>query len=174
MNTHILTESPLLGQPESGSCDYLDPNTVHDRRLVLEALRRGHCWLGYDLAGPTEGFRFWAEKGAVVSGPGNGPQETQQEENETPVAVMGDTVSLATGQVLTLNVQTPEAAEIRLLRNGKIVTQGRADALSYRVHDSGVYRVEVWKHRWGKLRGWIFSNPIYVCDDEWRPQSQES
>ena len=174
LNTHVLTDSPLLGQPESGSCDYLEPNTVHDRRLVLEALRRGHCWLGYDLAGPTKGFRFWAEGSAVVSGPGNGRQETQQGEDVAPAAVMGDTVSLANGQVLTLNVRTPVAAEIRLLRNGRLVTQCRGDALSYRVQDSGVYRVEVWKHRWGKLRGWIFSNPIYVCDDEWRPLSRES
>ncbi|MCY4409641.1 MAG: CehA/McbA family metallohydrolase [Caldilineaceae bacterium] len=162
LNTHILTESPLLGQPESDSCDYRNANTVHDRGLVLEALRRGHCWLGYDLAGPTAGFRFWADGAAAISGRGSGAQASQQVEDDAQFAVMGDKVRLAAGQAMTLNVQTPEAAEIRLLRNGRLVTQGRADTLSYRVHDPGVYRVEVWKHRWGKLRGWIFSNPIYV------------
>ena len=174
LNTHILTETPLLGQPESGNCDYLSPNTVHDRRLVLEGLRQGHCWLGYDLAGATKGFRFWAEKPTVVSRHGISPQAMQQEKDKSPFAVMGDSVILPEGQALNLNVQTPEVAEIRLLRNGRVVAQGRAATLAYRAHDPGVYRVEVWKHRWGKLRGWIFSNPIYVRSAEWRPQSSES
>jgi hypothetical protein len=174
LNTHILTDTPLLGQQGNVNCDYLSQNTVHDRRLVLKALRRGHCWLGYDLAGPTKGFRYWAEKAPVVSGPGTSSQALQPADASSPIAVMGDSISLAEGQALNLKVQTPEVAEIRLLRNGRVVTQGRASTLAYRAHDPGVYRVEVWKNRWGKLRGWIFSNPIYVRSAKWRPASHES
>ena len=77
-------------------------------------------------------------------------------------ATMGDSITLPEGDSLRLHVQSPKTAEIRLLRNGRLISQGRAASLSYDVRDSGVYRVEVWLHRWGKLRGWIFSNPIYV------------
>ncbi len=148
VNTHILTETPLWGQPDTGDADFLHMNVRHDRDLLLNALRRGHCWVGYDLAGPTKGFLFWAE-GAANSDSGL-------------AALMGDTISLPAGQNLRLHIETPAAEEIRLLRNGRILSQGRATSLSYDVRDAGVYRVEVWKHRWGKLRGWIFSNPIYV------------
>ena len=84
------------------------------------------------------------------------------------VAIMGDTVTLPAGRCLRLQVRAPGQAQIRLLRNGRVIAQGHADAISYDVRDPSVYRVEVWKHRWGKLRGWIFSNPIYVrrAEDE--------
>jgi len=75
---------------------------------------------------------------------------------------MGDAVSLGEGMSLDLFVNCPEVADTRILRNGRVVTQGHTSALTYQVRDPGVYRVEVWKQRWGKPRGWIFSNPIYV------------
>ena len=84
--------------------------------------------------------------------------------------MMGDAVTLAAGQSLRLHARLPEMAELRLLRNGRIVAQGRAAALSYDARDTGVYRVEAWKHRWGKPRGWIFSNPIYLRHPKDRSQ----
>lgn len=75
---------------------------------------------------------------------------------------MGDSVTIADGQALNLRVRLPVAASVRLLRNGQVVSQGFASSLAYQAWDAGVYRVEVWKERWGKSRGWIFSNPIYV------------
>lgn len=155
LNTHVLTRVPFLGQPEVGDTDFRHQNVRHDRDLVLDGLRQGHCWVGYDLAGSTKGFRFWAEAEAGAGG-------------HKSVAIMGDTVMLPAGRNLRLHVRAPDQAEIRLLRNGRIIAQGYADSISYDVRDPGVYRVEVWKHRWGKLRGWIFSNPIYVrrAEDE--------
>lgn len=154
LNTHILTDSPMLGQPAGGDSDYVHANVLHDRKLVLDALRGGRCWVGHDLLGLTRGFRFWAE--GTCTSLGAGPGETG------PLALMGDTVPLQGGGSMRLRVELPQAAEVRLVRNGRTITQGRAQTLSYDVRDTGVYRVEVWKHRWGKLRGWIFSNPIYV------------
>ena len=46
VNTHILTETPFNGE------------YTPDRKIVLEALRRGHAFVGYDLPAPTKGFRF--------------------------------------------------------------------------------------------------------------------
>ncbi len=149
LNTHVLTSVPFLGQPEGGDTDFRHQSVQHDREVVLDGLRQGHCWVGYDLAGPTKGFRFWAEAGAGAA------------DNES-VAIMGDTVQLPAGGGLRLQVRAPDRAEVRLLRNGRVIAQGHTDELSYDVRDPSVYRVEVWKHRWGKLRGWIFSNPIYV------------
>lgn len=160
VNTHVLTESPLLGPASEGPAGWTDPNTLRDRSVVLDALRQGHCWIGYDLAGPTRGFRFWAETEEVE--PLNAADQEGSENQTSEIAVMGDTVSLSDSQTLNLYISSPETAEIRLLRNGRIVAQGHASSMNYQVRDAGVYRVEIWKHRWGKLRGWIFSNPIYV------------
>ena len=159
LNTHLLTETAMRGQPEDGDSNLNNPNVQHDRGLVLDALRRGRCWVGYDLAGSTKGFRYWAETTTA---------------DHAKNAVMGDSIALAAGQCLRLHVQAPESAEVRLLRNGRIVAQGHVANLSYDARDAGVYRVEVWKHRWGKLRGWIFSNPIYVRRAEAEPQPSAS
>jgi len=169
LNTHVLTATPLAGPPESGASDFRDSNTPPERNPILAALRNGHCLLGYDLVGPTEGFRFWAEREnkGPVSGQslllGREPSESEE------VVLMGDSVTIADGQALNLRVRLPVAASVRLLRNGQVVSQGFASSLAYQARDAGVYRVEVWKERWGKSRGWIFSNPIYV-----RPNRKDS
>ncbi len=164
LNTHILTESPLLGPPQGGPAGWDSPNTRRDRAAVLDALRNGHCWIGYDLAGATAGFRFWA--GTIDNEQWNPILHEGGQNESVPVAIMGDSISLAESQSLRLQIKSPEIADIRLLRNGRVIAQGLSDTLSYQARDAGVYRVEVWKHRWGKPRGWIFSNPIYVHSDQ--------
>ena len=162
LNTHVLTNTPLLGAPENGTHDYRDPNTLHDRDIVLDALRRGHCWLGYDLVGSTQRFRFWAECEGNGSGQVDDSPGAPSADGTGGTAVMGDSINLTEGSTFNLRVQSPEVADIRILRNGRVITQGHAKTIAYQVRDEGVYRVEVWKQRWGKPRGWIFSNPIYV------------
>ncbi|MGQ9780584.1 MAG: PHP domain-containing protein [Bacillota bacterium] len=49
INTHVLLETPLCGQPKE------------DERLILDALRRGASFVANDLHRPARGFRFWAE-----------------------------------------------------------------------------------------------------------------
>ncbi len=166
LNTHVLTTVPFRGQPEGGDTDFRHQNVQHDRELILDGLRRGHCWIGYDLAGPTKGFRFWAEaeSGASERGQQDGP--TGSGTGSHPVAIMGDSAALPRDQGLRLHVHTPDHAQVRLLRNGRVVAHGYTNVLYYDVRDPGVYRVEAWKQRWGKLRGWIFSNPIYVRSTE--------
>jgi hypothetical protein len=46
VNTHVLTKKPLTGELE------------YDKRSLLQAIGRGHSWVGYDMAHPTKGFRF--------------------------------------------------------------------------------------------------------------------
>lgn len=119
----------------------LTGNLEADRRMVFDALGAGHCFVGNDLPAPTHGFRFTAHG-----------SEAQ--------ASMGDEIQ--TRGAVTLQALLPSAGEYRLLRNGQVIKSGRGRALTHPANEPGVYRVEVYKRFLGKLRGWIFSNPIYV------------
>lgn len=138
VNTHLLSDTPFTG-------DY-----DHDRAVVLEALRAGHCFIGYDGAGDTRGFRFTAS-------------------GQKGVALMGDAVDNRLGTTLQI-VLPPVArtkARVRLLRNGQVLWQ-KEDQPHYShmvpQAEPGVYRVEVHRHYQGRWRGWIYSNPIYVTE----------
>ncbi len=131
VNTHLLLERPLVGDLEQ------------DRQQVLQALRAGHAFVGYDLPAPTDGFRFWAQ-------------------NSDQVAWMGDTLPFNGN--LTLHIHLPRRATLtRLIRNGSVLrTWHYVERIQWPVRQPGVYRVEVYLRVWGRLRGWIFSNPIYI------------
>ncbi len=130
VNTHLLLKSPLTGE------------IVEDKRLILDALKQGHAFIGYDLPGSTRGFRFTAK----------GREET---------VWMGDMISAKYG--VTLQIRIPAPAECRLIKDGKLIKSWRKnDSLVHNTPEPGVYRVEVFREYLGKLRGWIYSNPIYV------------
>jgi hypothetical protein len=73
---------------------------------------------------------------------------------------MGDEIT-PTGAV-TMQAKLPSAAEIRLVKNGKVVKTAHGEALVHIAEEPGVYRIEAYKRYLGKLRGWIFSNPVYI------------
>ncbi len=132
VNTHLLSETTPNG-------DY-----AHDRALVLDALAQGHCFVAYDGAAPTRGFRFSAT-------------------HDRGTAIMGDDVNNKNG--VTMQVASPAAASLRLLRNGAEV--GRWDNQTHAlVHipagETGVYRVEAHLQFNGRMRGWVYTNPIYL------------
>ncbi|MCC7358450.1 MAG: PHP domain-containing protein [Anaerolineales bacterium] len=132
VNTHILSETAPTG-------DY-----AHDRGLVLDALAAGHCFVAYDAAGPTRGFRFSAT-------------------HERGSALMGDNVNNRNGA--TLQISSPLPASLRLLRNGAEV--GRWDnqtnsLVQVPAGEVGVYRVEAHRMYSGRLRGWVYTNPLYL------------
>jgi len=125
LSTHILVREPFSGR------------TDEDIRRVMEALRAGRCFIGYDLLGPTDGFRFEAA-------------------TDRTLATMGDELLWREG--LDLEVHAPQSAHIRILRDGQEVKIARGAHCLLRLDGPGVYRVEL------RLDGrpWIFSNPIYV------------
>ncbi len=134
VNTHVLTEQPLIGDMEV------------DRKLLFDSLRTGLCFVGYDLEQPTRGFRFRAQ---ADSGP----------------VQMGDAVSSRFG--ITLQIKLPARGMIRLLNCGELVREWEnAEAAILAVSDPGAYRVEVLRYRNGAMRGWIYSNPIYLLPGE--------
>ncbi len=132
ITTHLLLEKPLSG---------IFPD---DRRQVMEALAKGHCFVAYDLPASTEGFRFLVN-------------------NDEGAFIMGDRVALKGG--LTFQIRLPQKALCRLVKDGQVVKEwDNRDVATYLTTESGVYRVEVFIPFKGKLRGWVFSNPIYVWD----------
>ena len=130
INTHIFLPRPL------------GTDAVSDTNLVLEALRQGHCFIGYDLPAPTRGFRFTA-RGLATS------------------AQMGDELTSKGG--VTMQIHLPMITECMLLKDGKPVrTWHKHDLCTFIATEPGIYRVEVYIHYLGRRRGWIFSNPIYI------------
>lgn len=130
INTHVLLEKPLRGDAET------------DQLLILDALRRGRSFVGYDLPAPTRGFRFSAHS------------------DEGP-AQMGDLVRPHHG--VTLQVYLPQKAGVRLLRDGELVEERHSiQSMVKTITQTGAYRVEAYVEFEGKRRGWVFSNPIYV------------
>ena len=129
VNTHIISERPLSGELEN------------DKKIIYDALRGGHTWVGYDLLAPTAGFRFTARS-----------INTQ--------ATIGD--ELVRTAATKFDVQTPHSGDIRLLCNGRAVARAKGRQLQYTTANPGVYRVEVYRNHWLGRRGWIFSSPIYV------------
>jgi hypothetical protein len=132
VNTHLLTPERLSGDFEA------------DRAMVLEALRKGSSFVGYDLPAPTRGFRFSAQ-GADGS------------------ANISESISARGG--LTLQIRLPQKVECRLIHNGKLVkTWTNREVCTHITSQPGAYRVEAYIDYLGKRRGWIFSNPIYVTE----------
>jgi hypothetical protein len=130
VNTHIFTPEPLEGDVD------------HDKHLVLDALRKGHAFVAYDLPAPTRGFTFNAQ--------GMNSQ-----------AWMGDEIKGTNG--VTLQISLPLRTECHLIHNGKIVKSwDDCEKGTHITTEPGAYRVEAFIPFRGKRRGWIYSNPIYV------------
>lgn len=120
----------------------LSGDVIDDRRLILESLAMGRAFIGYDLPASTRGFRFTAQ-------------------GTDCTAWMGDEISCQYGA--TLQIRLPRPCECRLLKDGKVIkTWQKRDTCTYITTEPGVYRVEAYIEYLGRLRGWIFSNPIYV------------
>jgi hypothetical protein len=130
INTHLSLPAPLSGDVEE------------DKKMIYDALRNGHAFIGYDLPASTDGFRFYA-RGKYKS------------------ADMGDEISPVGG--VTLQISLPLRTECLLKKDGEIIKQwANREVCTYITTDPGVYRVEATIDFKGQQRGWIYSNPIYV------------
>jgi hypothetical protein len=120
----------------------LGTDNASDSSMILDALRNGHCFIGYDLPAPIRGFHFNA----------HGMESSSQMGHEFDPK----------GEV-TFQVPMPQKAECILIKDGKpIRTWLNHDLCTYITAVSGVYRVEVYIEYMGRRRGWIYSNPVYV------------
>lgn len=106
---------------------------------LLEALRAGHGFIGFDFLGDSSGFSFSAGS------------ETR---------IQGDEIAL--GSNTKLQVRTPVSSRVLLFKDGnQVADENGVTSKEFPVTERGVYRVEVYLPQVG--RGpWIISNPIYV------------
>ena len=123
----------------------IESNQGLTNETLAAAIAAGRCYLGFDLFGDSTGFNF-----------------TVQNKSETKF--MGDEISLVDG--MKLNVATPLAARIVLLRDGtKVQEESGASHKEFSVTEPGAYRVEIYLPQLPKLvrdQPWIISNPIYI------------
>jgi len=120
----------------------IEENKAFEAASVLEAIRAGHCYLGFDFLGDASGFSFAAE-------------------NAGDRRIQGDEISLR--EHTKLRVQTPAPARIVLYKDGvQLSVEDGLASKEFAVTERGVYRVEI--NRLGMLgqKPWIISNPIYV------------
>lgn len=112
-----------------------------DQPNLLDAIRRGRFFNGFDTLGDTTGFLFNIADG-----------------------VMGDEIALAAG--MELSATAPVSARFVVIKNGERFLEVNGGLTMRTPIDSpGVYRVEVYRTDLGDSYAtipWILSNPIYV------------
>jgi hypothetical protein len=119
----------------------LDQNRALDATSLLEAVRAGHCFVGFDLLGDTTGFVYEAEN--------SGGRKIQGDE----IQLNGET---------RLRVRSPVAGRIVILKDGAVFSDDSGiSSKDVSLTERGVYRVEVYLPQLGN-RLWIISNPVYV------------
>jgi hypothetical protein len=130
VNTHVLLDSPLSGDAQV------------DTQTIVQAIKKGHAFIGYDMIKPARGFRFYLQ-------------------DHSSVIQMGERTTLNPDALLTVDLPFP--SECMLIRNGEVVHERKiSNNHSWKVDRPGVYRLECYRNYFGKKRGWIFSNPIYI------------
>jgi len=122
----------------------VDRNKSLDATSLLEAVKAGHCFIGFDFLGDSAGFSFEAENG-------DGRK------------IQGDEISLK--PETRLRVQTPVPSRILVFKDGAaFVDESGISVKELPITERGVYRVEVYLPQLAMVaqQPWIISNPIYV------------
>jgi hypothetical protein len=119
----------------------VEQNKTLDETSLLEAVRAGHCFIGFDFLGDTSGFAFEAEN-----------------------AIQGDEIQLGSGT--RLRVRSPVSGRIVIFKDGAVFSDDSGiSSKEVAVTERGVYRAEVYLPQLGSLvakQPWIISNPVYV------------
>jgi hypothetical protein len=120
-----------------------------DRETLIEAIRAGRFFVGFDVLGDTAGFRF------TISSP-------------TDSWSGGDVVENRDGLLLNANYPADTISRFVIYRNGQSIHDSKEEyshSTEIPVPGPGVYRVEGYRDWLGQpfdKMPWIISNPIYV------------
>lgn len=138
-HNHVIMRTPFSG------------DISHDKKMLFEALQKGHLYISMDILGDASGFFFSAKQG----------KET---------AWMGDQLSAA--RETTFSVNLPHSVPFKhvlthLYRNGEEIAQSVEPRFNIQDKIAGAYRAEVEVEIptfLGMSRDvvWIYSNPIYL------------
>lgn len=123
----------------------LESGTALTGESLIDALRKGHAYVGFDVLSDATGFSFTAESGNAR-------------------VIMGDEIETGTGVRLTASAPVP--ARFVLFKDGlKIEQSSSSREFTVNILNAGVYRVEAYLDQLGEpfeSAPWIMSNPIYV------------
>lgn len=108
---------------------------------LLQALKNGHSFVGFDTLGDSRGFMFSTSAGDKI---------------------MGDEVKFA--DKVSLKAIAPLASRFVIFKNGeKFFEEAGVTEINFEAREKGAYRVEVYLDSIGFTEmPWIISNPIYV------------
>lgn len=125
---------------------FIEKEKQLSQESLLEALKNGHTFIGFDVLSDTSGFTFAAENGQVT-------------------CIMGDEISFAENQT-DLKIHSPQSARFVIFKNGvKVSETAETTEVIFQVKEKGTYRVEVYLDALGSpfdKMPWIISNPIYI------------
>ncbi len=108
---------------------------------IRESLRNGRAYVSHDWLCDPSGFSF-------AAGNNNGIYD------------MGDRVPMLRNTRLTARVPIP--AILRVIHDGKVVSESTGVQMSFTPTDPGAYRLEAWLTVDGEERPWIYANPIFL------------
>jgi hypothetical protein len=124
----------------------LEKDKQLSQETLLEAIKNGHSFIGFDVLSDASGFSFTAENG----------KETR---------IMGDEISFAENQT-NLKINSTQTARFVIFKNGEKVSETSDNKeFNFPVKEKSTYRVEVYLDSLGNpfdQMPWIISNPIYV------------
>jgi len=131
---HVLLDGNPTGDPD------------HDGDLVVEALRGGRGYCGFDGIADAHGLSVEVESGGTVAG-------------------LGQRVVWADGA--TLRVALPAIGEpttLTVFRDGVVIRETSEATLDLELFGPGVYRIEaaVRPEALSRSLPWIFANPVFV------------
>jgi hypothetical protein len=108
---------------------------------VLDALRAGRVFIGFDLIADSSGFRWLAR-------------------DDSGAAVMGESRPLAART--RLEAHAPIPCRFTLVRDGRVVARERGRAVEWSPVGPGKYRVEAELEVRGEWVPWVYANPIHL------------
>ena len=136
IRTYVITDTELTGDADI------------DEAMLVDAVRRGNCYLVLEGYEPAPAFSFELIRGA----------------QRTP---MGSSVGFREGERIHVTAPSSGPVRIRLYRNELPLIETEGHELFVEVPGPGVYHIEVYQQRGTLLRGerqrlWIISNAIRV------------
>jgi hypothetical protein len=108
---------------------------------VLDALRAGRVFIGFDLVADSTGFRWWAD-------------------GSTGQVVMGESGALS--RQTLLHARSPLPCRFTIVQNGRTVYQREGRNLDWAPTAPGKYRLEAELHAGTEWLPWVYVNPIQL------------
>lgn len=127
----------------------IEKDKALDREGLIEAVRGGRFFIGFDALGNSTDFRFTARSGANSWVP-------------------GDVIAYQEGISLEATTSGNSISRFIIYRNGEAVYDSMeqySNSTRFSIQSPGAYRVEAYRHWLGPpfdKMPWIISNPIYV------------